>query len=221
MRIKLWMGGAANRYWPIQSLLPRSPATPTFFAATVADPARKRKKNRNRETLKIFSAAAIFRISIAIDQPSEWHSTIVIERNVRLRRPANPGCSRYAHTAAAAAAARHTAPTTNHHRAPTLRMFTASAGGAGRWARWRLLAHASTRNSASTIIVWFEDLKTAVLLLMPFFWSFYLRLIHWSCWGPSSTYSSAVIVVTKSLLQERMYLSCIYWLMNIRYTHNW
>ena len=54
------------------------------------------------------------------------------ERNVRLRRPANPGCSRYAHTAAAAAAARHTAPTTNHHRAPTLRMFTASAGGAGR-----------------------------------------------------------------------------------------
>ena len=57
-----------------------------------------------------------------------------IERNVRLRRPANPGCSRYARTAAAAAAAaaRHTAPTTNHHRAPTLRMFTASAGGAGR-----------------------------------------------------------------------------------------
>ena len=38
----------------------------------------------------------------------------------------------YAHTAAAGAAVGRTAPSTNHHRAPTMHMFTASAGGAGR-----------------------------------------------------------------------------------------
>jgi len=52
------------------------------------------------------------------------------ERNVCPCRGANPGCSRYVHTAAAAAVL--TAASTNHYRAPTMHMFSASAGGPGR-----------------------------------------------------------------------------------------
>ena len=68
----------------------------------------------------------------AIDLHSDLHNLVFVycyERNVRPRRPANPGCSRYAHTAAAAG---RTAASTNHHRVPTLHMFSASTGGPGR-----------------------------------------------------------------------------------------
>ena len=74
------------------------------------------------------------------------------ECNVYSRRPANPGCICYV----AAAAAGRTATSTNHHcAARTLHMcsgFTRQSR-AQRWTRkWRLLAHASARNSASMMI---------------------------------------------------------------------
>ena len=72
------------------------------------------------------------------------------ECNVYSRRPANPGCICYV----AAAATGRTAASTNHHcAARTLHMCRGFTRRAQRWARkWRLLPHASARNSASMVI---------------------------------------------------------------------
>ena len=132
------------------------------------------------------------------------------ECNVYSRRPANPGCVCHA-----AAAAGRTATSTNHHcAARTLHMCSGFTRRAQRWARkWRLLAHASARNSASMMIR-AEGLKLSHTsdLFLPQIFSFCVGqfssfVYNLSCWAREGCHSHAVLLlVTTSFLYLRYYI---------------